>query len=172
MANRIETQRIIDTNKRALIKYVIFADGSATANVSLIKFNELRFALNANSYISNTDPRISYGAAVKRVYGYSKIQNAAGYVTLKWEDGPGANTEILAFGSNAFDIDIGGPSGDGAVITSANGSNIKGLVYSAVSPTSGDVINLFIDIRKDSKDFDAGAGNDPAAFNSGNWSIR
>jgi hypothetical protein len=169
MANRVERQTLIDTNKRTLLKYVIFADGTATANSSLIKFNELRFAKNANSYISNTDPKPHYGVGIKRVYGYSKIQNAAGYITLKWEDA--ANSEILAFGSNDIDIDVsGGLSGDAATIYSA-AANVKGLIYSATSPTAGDVVNLFIDIRKDSKDFDAGAGADPQAFNAGNRSL-
>jgi len=168
MANRVVSQTLIDTNKRTLLKYVIIADGTATANASLIKFNELKFALNANGAVSNTDPKANYGVSIKRVYGYSKIQNAGGYITLKWENV--GNTEILAFGSNDIDIDLsGGISGDSAVITSPAANN-KGIIYSATSPTSGDVINLFIDLRKDSRDFDAGQSADPVAFNK-NWSF-
>jgi hypothetical protein len=169
MANRVETQKLIDTNKRTLLKYTIFADGAATANASLIKFNELRFAMNANGAVSNTDPKANYGIGIRHIYGYSKIQNSAGYVTLKWEND--ANSEIFAFGTGSFDLDISGGSnsGDPAVIPSP-AANAKGFIYSATSPTAGDVINLFIDIRKDSRDFDAGQSADPVAFNK-NWSF-
>lgn len=167
MANRVISQTLIDNNKRTLIKYIVISDGSATANSSLIKFNELRFAMNANNYIANTDPKTNYGVSIKRIFGNSKIQNAAGYISLKWESG--SNTEIVAITSGQFDIDFGSMTGDNAVIPSPDANN-KGLIYSATSPTSGDIVNLFVDLRKDSKDFDAGQTADPVAFNR-NWQL-
>jgi len=168
MANRVETQKLIDNNRRTLIKYVIFADGTATANATLIKFGDLNYAINATGYVTATDPQAEYGVSIKRIYGYSKIQNAGGYITLKWEND--SNSEIIAFGSNDIDIDMTGVTGDGAVITSPV-ANAVGLIYSAASPTSGDVINLFVDMKKDGSDFDQGQSADPAAFNYGSWSL-
>lgn len=168
MANRVETQKLIDNNRRTLIKHVIFVDGSATANASLIKFSELNYAINATGAISNTNPQAEYDVSIKRIYGYSKIQNAGGFITLKWEND--ANSEIVAFGSNNFNIDMSGIAGDNAVIKSPV-ANAIGLIYSAASPTAGDVINLFVDMKKGGQDFDQGQTADPAAFNYGNWSL-
>ena len=36
MANLIREQRIVDNNKRALIKYVFVSDGTAASNVILL----------------------------------------------------------------------------------------------------------------------------------------
>lgn len=164
MANRVISQSVIDNNKRALLKYVIVADGSATANTTLVSFSDLAFAINATGAISNTNPKSSYGMTVKRIYGYSSIQNAAGYGLLSWVDD--ANSVIVSYKTGAFDYNMTGTSGDGAVITSP-AANTTGLGYSIVSPTAGDSMTLFVDLRKDSKDFDAGQTADPVAFNRG-----
>lgn len=162
MANRVIDQKIIDNNKRALLKYVIVADGSATSNVALISFSDLAFAINATGAISNTNPKASYGMTVKRIYGYSNMQNAAGYGLLGWLND--ANSAIISFKTGAFDYNMTGTSGDGAVITSP-AANTKGLALTFASPTASDTITLFVDLRKDSKDFDAGQTADPYAFN-------
>lgn len=169
MANKVVQQNVIDNNKRALLKYVVVPDGSATANSVLIQFNELRFALNANSYISNTDVRLSYGVSAKRIYGHSKLQAAGALVTLRWLSAPSAgngNTEIVTFGTNNFDYDMGGPSGDVAVISSPD-ANTTGICMSITSPTNNDTFTLFLDLRKSGKDFDQGQTADPTAFNRG-----
>lgn len=167
MANRVETHKLIDNNKRALIKYVIFADGTATANSVLIRFGDLNNAINATGYVSSVDPQVHYGVSIKRIYGVNKVQAAGAYISLKFYND--SNSEIVALGDGNFDIDIAGVAGENAVINSPVANSI-GLVYSAVSPTNNDVFNLFIDMRKDSSDFDPGYTNDPTAFNKG-WTI-
>lgn len=162
MANRVIDQKVIDTNKRSLLKYVIVSDGSATANSSLISFKDLAYAINATGEISSTNPKPSYGMTVKRIYGISNIQNAGGYVLLSWLND--ANSVIVATKSGNFDFNLVDVSADHAVIPSP-AANTTGLGYSIASPTSGDVITLFIELRKDSRDFDAGQTADPYAFN-------
>lgn len=164
MANRVVEQKVIDSNKRTLLKYVVVADGSATANTPLITFNELRFAINATGAVSNTNPKESYGVTVKRIYGYSNIQNTAGYGLLSWLND--ANSDIVSFKSGSFDYDLGSVSGDSAVIPSP-AANTSGLCYSVISPTAADTVTLFIELRKNSTDFDAGQTADPVAFNKG-----
>ena len=163
MANRVVDQKIIDNNKRSLLKYVIVADGSATSNTALVSFANLAFAINATGAISNTNPKASYGMTVKRIYGYSNMQSAGAYGLLGWLND--ANSAIVSFKTGAFDYNMTGTSGDGAVITSP-AANTKGLGLTFASPTSGDSITLFVDLRKDSADFDAGQTADPTAFNA------
>ncbi len=168
MANRTTIQTLIDTNKRALIKYVLVGDGTATANSTFIRFSELKYALNANGYIANTDVQANYDVSIKRAYGHCKMAAAAGYCTLRWNSN--ANSEILTFGSGDFNYDLGGVSGDSAVIKSPDANN-QGIQLSIGTATSGDIFTLFLDLRKDSSDFDAGQTRDPAAFNKGGWII-
>lgn len=162
MANRVVDQKVIDTNKRTLLKYVIVSDGSATANSSLISFKDLAYAINATGQISNTNPKASYGMTVKRIYGFSNIQNAGGYVLIRWLND--ANSEIVAVKSGQFDFNMIDVSADHAVLPSP-AANTTGLGYSLASPTSGDILTLFVELRKDSRDFDAGQTADPYAFN-------
>ena len=161
MANKVTVQKLIDNNKRALLKYVILADGSATANSTLIVFSDLNYAINSTGQISNTNPKPSYSVSVKRVYGYSGM--SLGYGVLGWQND--ANTDIVSFSSGSFDYNLAGTTGDNAVIPSP-AANTKGLVYTLKSPTSNDAITLFVDIRKDSTSYDAGQTADPVAFNT------
>lgn len=174
MANFVRTQKLIDNNKRTLIKYVIVGDGSATANATLIKFGDLNYAINATGYVTATDPQAHYDVSIKRVYGSATM--GGGYVKLQWEDDDtvgNANTEIVAFGNGQFDFDIGGVAGDGAVIrpyAAGENANCVGIIYSITSPAAGDLVNLFVDMRKGGQDFDQGQTADPVAFNAG-WTI-
>lgn len=159
MANKTTSQLLVDSNKRALLKYTVIADGSATSNASIIKFSNLAYAMNANNAISNTDPRASYGVYVKRIFGNCK---AAGYFQLNWEND--ANSAISVMSSGHFDYDMTGMGGDSSTISSPS-SNTKGLLMSINSPAATDAMTLFIEMRKDARDFDAGQNADPVAFN-------
>lgn len=162
MANRVVDQKVIDTNKRTLMKYVIVSDGSGTANSTLTLFKDLAYAINATGQISSTNPKSSYGVTVKRIYGVSNIQSASGYILLNWMND--ANSLIVAVKSGNFDFNMIDVSADHAVISSP-AANTTGLGYSIASPTTGDVVTLFVELRKDSRDYDAGQTADPYAFN-------
>ena len=160
MANKVTIQKLIDSNRKALLKYVIIADGSATANSNLITFSDLAYAINSTGQISNTNPRPSYSVTIRRVFGHSKM--TSGFGILGWQND--ANSDILSFSSGSFDYNMAATTGENAVIPSPE-ANTKGLVYTLVSPAANDVITLFIDLRKDSVSYDAGQTADPVAFN-------
>jgi len=162
MANLITEQRLVDNNKRALIKYVATLD-TAAANNMLVDVSTLRFALNANSQImsSNTHPKGLYRTTVKRVFGTAK---ANAYMKLTWQ---GANTaDIVTIGDGNFDYDFQS-MGDGAVIANPDAISNGDILLTVVTPSSADMLTLFIDFRKDSRDYDAGQTADPVAFNRG-----
>lgn len=162
MANIIKEQKLIDNNKRALIKYVATLD-TAASNTILVNPSTLRFALNANGYImqSGVHPKSTYRTTIKRIFGNAR---ANGYIKLTWH---GANTEdIVAITNGGFDYSFD-PYGDGAVIPNPDTSTNGHILISVVTPSSADALTLFIDLRKDSRDYDAGQTADPVAFNRG-----
>lgn len=167
MANLIREQRIIDNNKRALIKYVMIID-SAAANVTLVDASTLRFALNANGYImsSNTHPRSEYRSSIKRIFGSAR---ANGYIKLQWQGS--TNTEIVTINNGPFDYNFEA-MGDGATIGTTEAAGQNGdILVTIVTPSSADSATIFIDIRKNQSDYDQGQTADPAAFNRGNYSL-
>lgn len=159
MANTIREQRLIDSNKRALLKYVIVSDGTAEANTRLLDASNLRFALNTNGYImsSNTDPKTNYRTAIRKIKAYSRT---GGSFRLKWEGD--ANSEIITFGSGSVDFTF---ENDGAVITNPEANATGDILLSTANLAFGDTATIFIDLRKDSLDYDAGQTADPYAFN-------
>lgn len=161
MANKLVEQKIVDNNKRSLIKYVFLCDGTAEANTLLIDASNLKFALNANGYImqSNTHPKSTYRTTIKRIFGTSK---STGYVKLQW--GGDANSEIITFSSTPFDYDFSS-MGDGAVVWNPEANATGDILFSTVSAAANDCFTLFLDIRKNSEDYDSGQTADPYAFN-------
>ena len=163
MANVITEQRLIDNNKRALIKYVATLD-TATSNNVLVNASQLRLALNANGYVmqSNTHIKSTYRTTIKRIFGNSK---ANGYIKLLW-NGSTNTADIITITNGNFDYYFDS-MGDGAVIPNPDATSNGNILMNVVTPSSADALTLFIDLRKDSRDYDAGQTADPVAFNRG-----
>lgn len=157
MANVIREQKLIDTNKRSLIKYVILSDGTQESNTRLVDASSLSFALNATGVISQTNMKTNYRTTIRKIKAYSKT---AGSVRLKWEGD--ANSEIITFGSASVDLNF---ENDGAVISNPESNATGDILISTVGLTSGDAITVFLDLKKNSEDYDAGQTADPYAFN-------
>jgi hypothetical protein len=163
MANVIREQRIVDNNKRALIKYTMALD-TAVANTLLIDASQLRFALNANGYImtaSNTHIKSNYRTTIKRIFGQAK---ANAYIKLQWNGAQ--NSEIITINTGNFDYSFDN-MGDGAVIANPETSTNGNILITVVTPSTADAMTIFIDLRKDARDYDSGQTADPVAFNLG-----
>lgn len=159
MANTIREQRIIDSNKRTLIKYVILSDGTQESNTRLLDASNLAFALNANGFImsSNVHPKSNYRTTIRKIKAYSKT---AGSVRLKWEGD--SNSEIITFGSASVDLNF---ENDGAVLANPEANATGDILISTANMVFGDAITIFFDLKKNSEDYDAGQTADPYAFN-------
>lgn len=159
MANVITEQRLIDTNKRALIKYVIVSDGTQESNTRLVDASTLAYALNTNNQImtSNTDPKSVYRTSIKKIKAYSKT---AGVIRLKWQGN--ANSDIIAFGTASVDFNF---ENDGAVITNPEANATGDILVSTLGMANGDAVTIFLDLKKNSEDYDAGQTADAYAFN-------
>ncbi len=158
MANVIREQKLIDSNKRALIKYVILSDGTQEANTRLLDASSLAFALNVTGVISQTNPKSNYRSTVRKVKAYSRT---GGSFRLKWEGD--ANSEIITFGSGSVDFTF---ENDGAIIPNPEANATGDILISTANLVAGDTTTIFLDIRKDSLDYDAGQTADPYAFNA------
>jgi hypothetical protein len=163
MANLIRQQRLVDTNKRALVKTTIVNEGGFVqeANVVILDVSTLAYAKNANGMImaSNTHPKGLYRVRVKRVFGHGKCD---GVVKLQWQGA--ANAEFLTIGNGHFDFDFDS-MGDGAVMSNPEASSNGDILMSTTGFGANNGVTIFIDVRKDSEDYDAGQTADPTAFN-------
>jgi hypothetical protein len=162
MANLIREQRIIDSNKRALIKYIIVSDGSQSSNTVLVNVSTLGFALNANGYImqSGVHPKTKYNTTIKRVFGQVAAANAK--MKLQWQGA--SNSEIVTFGAGSFDYDFQS-MGDGATIPNPETSSNGHILISTANLGAGELATIFIDLKKAGEDYDQGQTADPYAFN-------
>lgn len=163
MANIIREHRIVDNNKRALIKYVLISDGTAEANSKLVDASTLSGALNVNSQImvSNTHPKTNYRTTIKRIFGLAK---ANGYFTLNWQGD--SNTEIVTISNGGIDYNFEN-MGDNTVIPNPETNATGDILLTSYNNKAGDSFTLFIDLRKNSEDYHAGQFSDPTAFNRG-----
>jgi hypothetical protein len=161
MANIIKEQKVIDNNKRALLKYVFIYVDTAQANTTLVDASMLANALNTSNKImtGNTNPKTTYRTKIKRIFGQAK---SSGYVKLQWHGD--SNTEIVTFNTGNFDYNFES-MGDGATISNPEANATGDILFSTSGAASGDVFTLFIDLRKFSEDYDAGQTRDPIAFN-------
>lgn len=161
MANGISEHKLVDTNRRSLVKYVGTVD-SAAANVVLLDVSSLALSLNTNGKImsSNTDIKSLYRTQIKRIWGQGHFKSA-GYVTLRWG---GANSEICTIGNGQFDYNF-----DAEGLTASIPANTAGsgdINYSTTGVAAGDAFTLFIDLKKDGRDYDQGQTADPIAYNT------
>lgn len=160
----IYKQVLVDTNKRALIKWVYLqTDSTQEANTVLLDASTLKYSLNANGYImqSGTHRKSNYRTSIKRIFGSIHTKNK-GTAAIQWQ---GDTNSYIAIASDCV-IDWNFESmGDGAVISNPEANATGNILCTTASLQSGDAFTLFLDLRKDSRDYDAGQTADPYAFN-------
>lgn len=161
MANIINQQKLIDSTRRAVIKYVGTVDTN-TANAVLLNVSGLAYSLNANGKIlsSGTDTKSAYRTQIKRIWGQGHFKGG-GFVTLNW--GSVTNTNIVTFGAGQFDYNFDSEGLSAAIPSSSNGD----LLITTTGVISGDAFTVFVDLKKDGRDFDQGQTARPADFNQG-----
>lgn len=155
MPNKYTEQRIVDSNKKVLIKLTGILD-TEMSNTVLINTQSLAFALNTNNQImvANTDPKPAYRVVVKRVYG---DVNLSGYMSLQWHGT--SNTEFLVIGPTTFDF--------GEINIPNNEANTNGSILASTKGVGANSsYTIFVELIKDARDYDRGQTADPYAFNN------
>lgn len=163
MANIIREQRIIDNNKRTLIKYVFISDGTAESNTRLVDASTLSGALNVNNQImvSNTHPKTNYRTTIRKIFGQAK---ANGFFTLNWQGDSNSQIVTVADGRIDYNFEV---MGDNAVVPNPEANATGDILLTSYNNKAGDAFTIILDLRKNSEDYHAGQFNDPTAFNRG-----
>ena len=161
MATVLTTQTLVDTNRHSVIKIV--GTGGTDANVSLIKAANLAFAINATGQVSATNPKRLNRVAIRRIWGQGQI-TAPNAVTLRW--GGNTNTAIVTFGTGWFDYNFDSGCVGGTIEVPDQANCTGDIVFSSTAGAS-DSWTLFVDLKKDGRDYDQGQTRDPLAFNRG-----
>jgi hypothetical protein len=159
MATVLTTQTLVDTNRHTVIKVV--GVGGTDANVTLVRASNLAFAINATGQVSSTNPKRLNRVAIKRVWGQAQI-TPTNVVTLKW--GGNANSAIVTFGNGPFDYNFDSGSTPGTIEIPDTANCTGDIVFSSTAGAT-DAWTLFIDLKKDGRDYDQGGARDPQAFN-------
>ena len=171
MANVFKEQKLVDSNKHAVVRYMGTVD-TAAANASLMVAANLAFALtsNGNSVLTPGDwanTKLNYRTTIKRIWGQGQFKSK-GYATLSW--GSRSNTEIVTFGDGYFNYNFDLEGSSAAINVPSNISSNGDLLITTTGVALGDAFTVFIDLKKDGRDFDQGQARDPAAFNYGAYS--
>ena len=161
MATTLTLQTLVDTNRHSVIKVV--GVGGTDANVSLIKAANLAYAINATGVVSTLNPKRLNRIAIKRVWGQGQI-TSSNAVTLKW--GGNSNSAIVTFGNGPFDYNFDSGSTQGTIEIPDQANCTGDIVFSSTAGST-DAWTLFIDLKKDGRDYDQGQARDPKAFNYG-----
>jgi hypothetical protein len=161
MATVLTTQTLVDTNRHSVIKVV--GVGGTDANVSLIKAANLAYAINATGQVSSTNPKRLNRVAIKRIWGQGQM-TVAKAVTLQW--GGNSNSAIVTFGTGSFDYNFDASSTQGTIEIPDQANCTGDIVFSSTAGAT-DTWTLFIDLKKDGRDYDQGQARDPLAFNNG-----
>ena len=158
MATVITTQKLVDSNRRAVVKFV--GSGGGDSNTLLI-VSDLAYALNTSGKIvtGGVDKKSVYRHQIKRIWGQGQMAEGKS-VTLKWG---GNNDAIVTFGDGQFDYNFDAEGLSAAIPLSGNTSG--DIVYTSTAGAT-DTWTLFVDLKKDNRDFDAGQTADPTAFNA------
>jgi len=166
MANVITEQKVIDNHNRALLKYVIRFDGTSTANNLLVNASQLAFAMNTNNRImsSNTNIKSTYRTTIRRIFGQGQFKSGYG-IALGWQSD--ANNDIVTIGSGMFDYSFDSQGLSAAIPAPAIANTTGNILISGVgSIAASDAVTIFIDLKKDNRDYDNGQTADPMAFNA------
>lgn len=162
------TQILIDTTKRAIIKRVgVFdaAGGDEPQNLFLDP-RTLSGVLDANGNLwrsGNTLPPGFGGClTVKRIVYNADVE--VGHIQLKWEGQPTPANDrtIWAFGAGNGDTN---PNDNLPVIWNNALSPSGNIAITTVGTLPNSTYTMIVEFHKDGRYFQAGQFNDPAAFN-------
>lgn len=175
MANLFESQVILDTNKRAVLKFTGVFDGSGqeTANTKIIGktlFGALAADANNRVLVSNGGTaRANYNYAINRVVAIV----AGGSVQIKWDGGTPATALIL---TNGY-CDINSQDDLGTIPNNAINPN-GNVTFTSIGAVAQSAYSIQIDIRKGPNqanqacDYQMGQLTKPSDFNFGTFSVK
>ena len=173
MAISNNTQILIDTNKRTVIKRIGIFDAAGGDEVStvLIDPRALSHALNANNSPYQTGNTVATGFA-NSAFTISRIIAAVdaevGHLQLSWQGTTGSST-IIAAGVGVFDTN---PQYQLPTIWNNASGPTGNVLIRTQGTTANAAYTIIIELHKDNRFYSAGQFQDPAAFNYGEYALH
>jgi hypothetical protein len=172
MASSNNTQILIDTAKRTVIKRICIFDaaGGDESSTVIIDPRALSGALNANNLPYQSGNTVATGFAnsaftISRVI--ASVDAEVGHIQLSWQ-GTGGSSTIYALGVGSIDTN---PQYQLPAITNNSTGPTGNVLIRTQGTTANAAYTLIIELHKNNSFFDAGWVRDPAAFNYGDYSI-
>ena len=171
MAIANSTQILIDTTRKTIIKRIGIIDSNELQTV-MIDPRTLSGVLNANGalYQSGNTLPAGFGAncfTIKRII--YNVDAEVGHLQLKWQGDISANDKtIVALGVGAGDTN---PNDNLPAIWNNASSPTGNVTIQTVGTTANAAYTLIIELTKNGTYYNAGQFQDPAAFNTGIYSI-
>jgi hypothetical protein len=169
MATSNNTQILIDTTKRTVIKRVGIFDASGGNEVQTVMLDPrtLNGIMDANGRPWTTGNTLPAGFGTNAITVARIVYNVdaeIGHLQIKWQGDTAANDKTMfAFGVGAGDTN---PMSNLPVITNNAVNPTGNLTIQTVGTTANAAYTLIMEIHKDNRYFQAGQFNDPAAFNA------
>lgn len=168
MSNTFTYQKIIDTNKKSVIKLTGMFDGSGQeANTKRIQANTLFGALDANNNLLIT------GNTAKTYYELSLFKcwfdiNTSGYIQLYWTGD--TNTPLLNLsGCGEYNLNSGQPS----IKNNNSSANTTGDIgITSVGMIANNSYTIILELHKNSSYYNYGQLTEPSVFNYGNYGVK
>jgi hypothetical protein len=166
MAISNNTQILIDTHKRTVIKRIGIFDSAGGDEVStvIIDPRTLAYALNANNQPYQTGNTVATGFAnsaftISRVI--ASVDAEVGHLQLSWQGTTGSST-IYALGVGAIDTN---PQYQLPVISNNASGPTGNVLIRTQGTTANGAYTLIIELHKNGQYYSGGQFQDPAAFN-------
>ena len=170
MAIANNTQILIDSNKRTVIKRIGIIDSDETLTV-IIDPRALSGALNANNLPYQAGNTVAPGFAnsaftISRVI--ASVDAEVGHLQLSWQGTVTTNT-IYALGVGNIDTN---PQYQLPSISNNALGPTGNVTIKTVGTTTNAAYTVIIELHKNGTYYDSGQLTDPAAFNHGAYAIR
>ena len=171
MANIYTTQKLVDSQDKAVIKLTARFDGvEGDEDQTKIDVSQLAYALNANGYImsSDTDQKSTYRVSVTDIFYDLNI--SSGYLAIQWNGSdadPNTNTDMIVLHSGQHSM-LFSDTRYPAVIENPSTANTNGdIIFKTVNSSANDSYSVILMLKKNHEDYDKGQYADPVAFNKG-----
>jgi len=173
MAYANNTQILIDTTKRVVVKRVGIFDTAGGAELENVILEPLKLngVLDANGNIYTTGNTLPSGFANNCLSLYRvvySIDSEVGHVQLRWQ---GTSTTVTALALGQGNGDTNPQSNLPTIKNNAIGPTGNITLLSA-GTTANAAYTLIMEFHKDNRYFSAGQDRDPAAFNAPPYGVR
>ena len=161
----ISANGIVQTADNYLWKYLY----NVRASNRFLSNNWIPVPVNTSKLDYDTSSYITVEGELAKIVTTNIGSGSTGYLKLQWQGA--TNSEIIVVTDDSFDYSGEAWGGvGGGTFPNPEASSNGDILITTTGVAAGDAFTVFIDLKKDGRDFDQGQARDPAAFNYGPYS--